>query len=82
MIFKAPNQYGTVMGNLLFDPGVGRKMLVACFMYGSGTNARKIIERSFDGGSNYKVALIFTDVRDDRLYKSGEKRYQAKDIAE
>lgn len=57
-------------------------MRVACFMSGSGTNARKIIERSLRADSKYRVVLIFTDVRDDRFYKSGEKRCRAKDIAE
>jgi len=57
-------------------------MKIACFVSGSGTNARKIIERSLEDDSLYKVALIFTDVRDDRLKKSGEKRCRAMDIAE
>ncbi len=57
-------------------------MRVACFVSGSGTNARKIIERSIRPDSRYEVALIFTDVRDDRYYKSGKKRCRAKDIAE
>lgn len=70
-----------MVGNLIFDPCVGRAMRVACFMSGSGTNARKIIEHSLDEGARYKVVLIFTDVRDDRLYKSGKKRCKAKDIA-
>lgn len=56
-------------------------MRVACFISGSGTNARRIIERSLEEGSRYEVALIFTDVRDDRLRKNGEKRCRAKDIA-
>lgn len=57
-------------------------MRVACFMSGSGTNARKIIERSLRCDSRYRVELIFTDVRDDRLNKSGEKRCMARDLAE
>jgi len=67
---------------LIFDHSKGKPMRVACFMSGSGTNARKIIERSLKDDSMYRVVLIFTDVRDDRLKKSGEKRCRAKDIAE
>lgn len=66
----------------IFDPEVGRAMRVACFMSGSGTNTRKIIERSLQEDTNYEVVLIFTDVRDDRIDKSGEKRCRALDIAE
>jgi len=66
----------------IFDPGVGRRMRVACFMSGSGTNTRKIIERSRGEDAHYEVALIFTDVRDDRVDGSGEKRCRALDIAE
>ena len=68
--------------SLIFDPSVGRLMRVACFMSGSGTNTRKIIEHSLEGDSKYRVAVIFTDVKDERLYKSVEKRCRAKDIAE
>jgi folate-dependent phosphoribosylglycinamide formyltransferase PurN len=57
-------------------------MRVACFVSGSGTNARKIIESSLTEDSRYEVSLIFTDVRDDRLRRSGEKRSRAKDIAD
>ena len=57
-------------------------MRVACFVSGSGTNARRIIERSLEEDSRYEVSLIFTDVRDDRLRKSGKKRSKAKDIAD
>jgi len=66
----------------IFDPRSGAPMRVACFMSGSGTNARKIIERSLEENSGYRVVLVFTDVRDDRLDKKGEKRCRAKDIAE
>ena len=66
----------------IFNPDIGRPMRVACFMSGSGTNTRKIIERSLEADARYEVALIFTDVRDDRLDKSGEKRCRALDIAE
>jgi folate-dependent phosphoribosylglycinamide formyltransferase PurN len=57
-------------------------MRVACFISGSGTNARRIIERSLEGDSRYEVSLIFTDVRDDRLRRSGEKWCRARDIAD
>ncbi len=57
-------------------------MRVACFVSGSGTNARRIIERSLEEISRYEVSLIFTDVRDDRLRLSGDKRCKAKDIAD
>jgi folate-dependent phosphoribosylglycinamide formyltransferase PurN len=57
-------------------------MRVACFVSGSGTNARRIIERSLEEDSLYEASLIFTDVRNDRLRKSGEKRCRAKDIAD
>ncbi|MCW3992800.1 MAG: formyltransferase family protein [Candidatus Bathyarchaeota archaeon] len=68
--------------HLIFDPSRGTPMRVACFMSGLGTNARRIIERSIEGASRYRVVVIFTDVRDDRRFKSGEKRCRAKDIAE
>ena len=66
----------------IYTPREGEKMRVSCFVSGSGTNARKIIERSHQPDSKYEVALIFTDVRDDRYYKSGSKRCRAKEIAE
>ncbi len=66
----------------IYAPVKGERMRVACFMSGSGTNARKIIERSLSPDSRYEVVLIFTDVRDDRLRRSGEKRCRARDIAE
>jgi len=65
----------------IFSPRKGRPMCVACFISGSGTNARKIIERSLEPDSRYRVVLIFTDVRDDRLNRDGEKMCRAKDIA-
>ena len=67
---------------LIFDPSIGRKMQVACFVSGSGTNSIKIIERGLEEDSQYKVTLIFTDVRDDRLRKSGDKRCEAKYISD
>ena len=66
----------------IYTPREGKKMRVACFVSGSGTNARKIIERSTKPDFQYEVALIFTEVRDDRYYKSGKKMCRAKDIAE
>lgn len=66
----------------IYTPAKGERMRVACFMSGSGTNARKIIERSLSPDSRYEVVLIFTDVRDDRLKSSGEKMCRARDIAE
>ena len=66
----------------IFDPVRKAPMRVACFMSGSGTNARKIIERSLKADSEYEVVLIFTDVRDDRRNKGGDKRCRARDIAE
>jgi folate-dependent phosphoribosylglycinamide formyltransferase PurN len=66
----------------IYTPREDEKMRVACFVSGSGTNARRIIERSNKPDSLYEVALIFTDIRDDRYYKSGKKRCRAKEIAE
>jgi folate-dependent phosphoribosylglycinamide formyltransferase PurN len=57
------------------------KMRVACFMSGSGTNTRRIIERSLEKDASYGVVLIFTDVRDDRLDEDGKKICRALDIA-
>jgi len=65
----------------IYTPSEGRRMRIACFMSGSGTNAKKIIGRSLKPDSVYDVSLIFTDVRDDRLKRSGEKRCRALDIA-
>jgi len=66
----------------IYAPKVDALMRVACFISGSGTNARRIIERSLEESSRYEVSLVFTDVRDDRLQKSGKKRCRAKDIAD
>jgi folate-dependent phosphoribosylglycinamide formyltransferase PurN len=58
-----------------------RKMHVALFVSGSGTNGLRILERSKKPDANYEVTLIFSDVRDDRTRKSGAKMCRAKDIA-
>lgn len=50
-------------------------------MSGSGTNARKVIERSQEHGSSYRVELIFTDVKDETFDKAGKKTCRALDIA-
>jgi folate-dependent phosphoribosylglycinamide formyltransferase PurN len=50
-------------------------------MSGSGTNARKIIERSQEHGSSYRVELIFTDVKNETFDKEGKKTCRALDIA-
>jgi len=65
----------------IHDPAKGR-MRVACFASGSGTNARRIIERSLEPDSLHDVVLMFSDVRDSRTKKSGDKMCWAKDIAE
>lgn len=66
----------------IFDPKVGRKMQVALFISGSGTNGVKIIEKSMEEGSNYEVSLIFSDIRDTRFRKNGNKFTKAKEIAD
>jgi folate-dependent phosphoribosylglycinamide formyltransferase PurN len=65
----------------IHDPERGR-MRVACFASGSGTNARKIIESGLEPDSLYDVVLVFSDVRDSRNRKTGDKMCRAKDIAE
>jgi folate-dependent phosphoribosylglycinamide formyltransferase PurN len=64
----------------IYDPA-GGTMRVACFASGSCTNARRIIERGLEPGSGYRVTLLFSDVRDDRLTKAGEKMSLARDVA-
>jgi folate-dependent phosphoribosylglycinamide formyltransferase PurN len=59
-----------------------RKMRVALFVSGSGTNGVKIINRSRKPDSNFEVSLIFSDIKDERTKRSGEKMCRAKDIAE
>lgn len=65
----------------IYRPQSGRHMRVACFMSGSGTNAKKIIERSHQHGSSFGVELIFTDVKDETLDREGKKACRALDIA-
>lgn len=57
-------------------------MNVALFISGSGTNARKIIERSLLHDSRFRVILIFSDIWDHRVKKDGNKMCNAKEIAE
>ena len=57
-------------------------MRVALFISGSGTNGLRIIERSKEPDSNYDVSLIFSDVKDERTKRSGDKMCRAKDIAD
>jgi phosphoribosylglycinamide formyltransferase-1 len=59
-----------------------RKMRVALFISGSGTNGIKIIQRSIEHDSNFEVSLIFSDVKDDRIGRNGKKMCKAKEIAE
>lgn len=66
----------------LYPHYASRKMRVALFISGSGTNGLRIIERSRESDSNYVVSLIFTDVKDTRNKRSGEKMCRAKDIAD
>ena len=63
-------------------PHTERKMRVALFISGSGTNGLKIIKHSKQPDSNYEVSLIFTDVKDQRTRKNGSKMTRAKDIAD
>jgi folate-dependent phosphoribosylglycinamide formyltransferase PurN len=65
----------------IYYPERDGKMQVACFMSGSGTNAKKIIERSLLDDANYEVSLIFTDVKDNRMKKDRSKICKAKEIA-
>jgi len=64
----------------MYDPA-GGAMRVACFASGSCTNARRIVERGLSPDSGYRVTLIFSDVRDDRLTKAGEKMSLGRDVA-
>jgi folate-dependent phosphoribosylglycinamide formyltransferase PurN len=66
----------------IYPYGDKRKMRVALFVSGSGTNGLRILEQSKAPDSNYEVTLIFSDVRDTRTRKSGEKICRAKDIAD
>lgn len=66
----------------IFEPEKVATMRVACFMSGSGTNARKIIERSLEDDSAFRVVIVFTDVKDERRDRDGDKVCMAKDIAD
>jgi folate-dependent phosphoribosylglycinamide formyltransferase PurN len=57
-------------------------MRVALFISGSGTNGIKIIRRSKEPDSNFDISLIFSDIKDERIKRSGDKMCRAKDIAE
>ena len=59
-----------------------RKMHVALFVSGSGTNGLRILEASKKQESNYEVVLIFSDVKNERTKKNGSKMCRAKDIAD
>lgn len=63
-------------------PHPDRKMRLALFISGSGTNGLKIIERSKQPDSRFDVTLIFSDIKDQRTRKSGAKMTRAKDIAD
>lgn len=73
---------------MIYDPEVeGSPMRVACFMSGTGTNVIKIIEyqlsyKSRGKNSPYEIALIFTDVKDERVDEEGRKICYARDISE
>ncbi|MBQ03983.1 formyl transferase [Candidatus Bathyarchaeota archaeon] len=67
---------------LIYAPKGDTLMRVASFVSGSGTNARRIIERSYEEDSRFEVSLIFSDVRDGCLLRNGKKRCRAKDIAD
>jgi len=80
--FISKNQSTNSMAPILiYKPVLGHLMRVACFMSGSGTNARMIIERSHQPGASYLVDLIFTDVKDEALDREGNKACKALDIA-
>jgi len=65
----------------IYTPAAGKHMRVACFMSGSGTNARRVIEKSQQNNAGFRVELIFTDVKDETLDKEGKKACRALDIA-
>ena len=62
-------------------PHPERKMRLALFISGSGTNGLKIIERSKKPDSRFDVTLIYSDIKDQRTRKNGSKMTRAKDIA-
>jgi len=59
-----------MISKALFDPGAeGRRMRVAAFMSGSGTNIRKLLElqhtlETESGGSPFEVTFVFSDRSD------------------
>jgi len=66
----------------IFIPRPGAPMRAACFMSGSGTNTRRIIERSLQPDASFRVELIFTDVKDSAVRRGGGKACRALDIVE
>ncbi|MBM3292093.1 hypothetical protein FJY84_05395 [Candidatus Bathyarchaeota archaeon] len=65
----------------IYLPNKNKLMHVACFMSGSGSNVRRIIEKSKEVDSSYKVVLIFTDTGNDKVNKNGKRICQALQIA-
>lgn len=65
----------------IYSPTSNRLMRVACFMSGSGSNVRKIIEKSKEPDSSFKVVLIFTDTSNDKTDKMGNRLCRALQIA-
>lgn len=66
----------------IFPHSSSRKMRLALFISGSGTNGLRIIERSLESDSRYEILLIFSDVKDERMNRSGDKMCKAKEIAD
>jgi phosphoribosylglycinamide formyltransferase-1 len=65
----------------IYSPIPGCLMRIACFMSGSGTNTRRIIEQTSQPNTSYTVDLIFTDVKDETFDKNGKKICRALDIS-
>jgi folate-dependent phosphoribosylglycinamide formyltransferase PurN len=60
----------------LYEPRPGGPMRVACFVSGSGTNLVRILEHQRklerrEGGTPYRVCVIFTDNEDSKARKIG-----------
>lgn len=66
----------------IFPFSESRKMNVALFISGSGTNGLRIIERAKESDSNFKITLIFSDIKNERKRRDRTKMCYAKDIAE